>query len=146
MLLWRVSRFKDLKGAGGLKAGARWHTAGRPVVYLAESPAGALLEVCVHTAANDIPPEFTLLEVEGPDAPVTTITPDQLAEDWTTNLSVTRAVGDAWLAGGDSALLRVPSVIVPATFNMLLNPLHPQAKAFMIRREYVYPFDVRIKT
>jgi hypothetical protein len=41
--------------------------AGRSIVYLAEAPAAALLEVCVHTSANDVPPEFTLLKIEGPD-------------------------------------------------------------------------------
>jgi len=39
------------------------------VVYVAESPAGALIETCVHTSANDIPPSFTMLKVVGPDLP-----------------------------------------------------------------------------
>jgi RES domain-containing protein len=56
MILWRISRHRDLSGAGGMRAAGRWHEAGRPVVYLAESPAAALLEVCVHTSANDVPP------------------------------------------------------------------------------------------
>ena len=37
-----------LSGRGGLEADGRWHTAGRPVVYLASSEALAVLEVRVH--------------------------------------------------------------------------------------------------
>jgi RES domain-containing protein len=61
MVLWRISRHRDLDGLGGLRAPGGWHERGLPVVYLAETPAGALLEVCVHTAANDVPPSYTLL-------------------------------------------------------------------------------------
>src|ERR1022692_977302 len=67
MILWRISRHRDLSGAGGLKVPGRWHYAGQPIVYLAGSPSAALLEVCVHTSANDVPPEFTLLKIAGPD-------------------------------------------------------------------------------
>jgi RES domain-containing protein len=74
MTLWRISRHRDLSGAGGRKVPGRWHHAGQPVVYLASSPAAALLEVCVHTSANDVPPEFTLLKIEGPDQKVSIIT------------------------------------------------------------------------
>jgi len=43
MVLWRISRHRDLKGIGGLKAGGRWHFPGQPKVYLSENPASALL-------------------------------------------------------------------------------------------------------
>jgi RES domain-containing protein len=51
MVLWRISRQR-----------------GVPVVYLAETAPGALLEVCVPTAANDVPPSYTLLEVTVPSS------------------------------------------------------------------------------
>src|ERR1700756_4196677 len=102
MVLWRISRHRDLNGIGGLKAAARWHYAGRPIVYLAETPAAALLEVCVHTSANDVPPEFTLLRIEGPDSDVPSIDLTSLPEDWRTNLEVTRELGTHWLEKQES--------------------------------------------
>ena len=69
MVLWRISRHLDLSGRGGLTFAGRWHHAGAPVIYLAETPSGALVEVCAHTSANDIPPSFTLLKIAGPDLP-----------------------------------------------------------------------------
>jgi RES domain-containing protein len=53
---------------------------------------------------------------------------EELPRDWPEKTEVTRAIGDAWLATCSAALLSVPSVIVPGTFNVLLNPPHPDAR------------------
>src|SRR3954453_23503650 len=112
MVLWRISRHRDLSGTGGLRVPGRWHHAGSPIVYLAESPAAALLEVCVHTTANDVPPEYTLLRVEAPNGKVPRIKPADLAKDWTTQLEVTREIGTSWLRKKQAVLLEVPSAII----------------------------------
>lgn len=145
MVLWRISRHRDLSGIGGRRASGRWHYAGQPVVYLSENPASALLEVCVHTAANDVPPEFTLLLVEGPEAVFEAVSSKELASGWQSKLELTRDIGTLWLRENRSALLKVPSAIVPETFNFLFNPLHRDAKRFRIANAFPYPFDVRLK-
>ncbi len=142
MTLWRISRHRDLTGGGGLRAPGRWNFAGQPIVYLSENPSTALLEVCVHTAANDVPPEFTLLRIEGPDTVPGDIT---IPDDWQRRLDVTRAIGTEWLKRGETVLLRVPSAITPYTFNVLFNPLHPRAQEFRTSEAIAYPFDRRIK-
>jgi RES domain-containing protein len=145
-ILWRVSRHRDLKGAGGLRAPGRWHERGLPVVYLAESPAGALLEACVHTSANDVPPRYTLLTLEvGSRVAVSHLSLKTLPDDWIQRAEVTREIGSVWLRAGRSALFRVPSALVPATFNVLLNPLHADAEHVRIQSAVAYPFDPRIK-
>ncbi len=146
MILWRISRHRDLSGAGGLKAAGHWHYAGHPVVYLAENPAATLLEVCVHSSANDVPPEFTLLKIEGPDTELTAIGISDMPDDWRARLEVTRDLGTAWLEKNESVLLKVPSSIVPATANFLLNPTHFDAKQFRIAEVFSYPFDIRLKS
>jgi RES domain-containing protein len=145
MVLWRISPFHDLNGEGGRLFSARWHTAGLPVVYLAESPAGALLEMCVHTTADDLPISYTMLKVRGPENPAMEISAIHLPSNWVQDESATRRFGTEWLRSATSALLRVPSVMVPETWNVLLNPLHPQAKEFVIEHVYEYPFDFRLK-
>ena len=57
MRLWRISNHASLTGEGGLYASGRWHTRGQRVVYLADHPASALLEVMVHLEidAEDLP-------------------------------------------------------------------------------------------
>ncbi len=146
MVLWRISRHRDLSGIGGLRAAGRWHYAGHPIVYLSETPAAALLEVCVHTSANDVPPDFTLLKIEGPDVNVPSLETKELPQDWPTRLEVTRDLGTAWLKKNESVLLRVPSALVPETVNFLFNPSDTQAKQFHITDVFSYPFDPRLKT
>jgi RES domain-containing protein len=145
MTLWRISRHRDLSGSGGLKVAGRWHHAGHPVVYLAESPSAALLEVCVHTSANDVPPEFTLLRIDGPDLTVSAITFDELPKDWRLRLEVTRDLGTAWLQNKETVLLRIPSAIVPQTTNFLFNPMHSDATKFRVAETFSHPFDIRLK-
>ena len=146
MLLWRISRHLDLNGRGGLYAPGRWHHRGAPIVYLAETPAGALLETCVHTSANDVPPNYTLLALLIEDSiPLEKLDTSTLPPDWIDHVKITREIGSAWLRSLRSALLRVPSALVPATFNMLLNPLHADAAKIKIDGSFNYPFDPRIK-
>ena len=145
MRLWRISRHQDLSGEGGLRVPGRWHFRGAPIVYLAETPAGALLESCVHTSANDVPPHYTLLELEAESASLEMLDTSMLPQDWIERVEVTREIGSAWVRSRRSALLRVPSALAPATFNVLLNPLHPDTAQIRVAASYKYPFDPRIK-
>jgi RES domain-containing protein len=131
MILWRISNYADLLGIGAMEASARWHTAGRPVVYLAETPSSALLEILVHLEADedDRPDSYQLLKIEVADDVASESVPmTSLPPDWKSTQAVTRALGDDWLERGAAALLRVPSVITPETYNWLLNPRHADAR------------------
>lgn len=125
---------------------ARWHLAGVPVVYLAESPAGALLEICANTAVEEVPPSFHLLKVAGPDLLIEEISLSRLPGDWVGASQITRPIGTEWLRSHRSALLQVPSAFVPEAANILLNPLHPDACEFRIEHSYEYPFDLRLRS
>lgn len=141
MILWRISNYATLDGRGGLLASARWHTQGRPIVYLAESPAGALAEVLVHLEldVDNLPKNYKLLKVEAPDDMA--ITEAQLPAGWEDDQTLTRTLGDEWLASRAAPLMRVPSVIVPETSNFLLNPMHPEALRVKVLSHVEYPWD-----
>ena len=130
MRAWRIGNHATLDGGGGLRASARWHSKGRLIVYCAPNPATALLEMLVHCEleAGDLPLQYQLLKIDIPDdIPYETVALDSLPVDWRRNSSVTRRMGDAWLISGRTALLTVPSALVPETDNMLINPLHPDS-------------------
>jgi RES domain-containing protein len=92
-----------------------------------------------------VPPEFTLLKIEGPDGRVSVVKPKDLPEDWRARLEATRDFGTAWLRGKEGVLLQVPSAIVPETANFLFNPMHIDAAKFRIAQAFAYPFDARLK-
>lgn len=54
------------------------------------------------------------------------------------------AVGDKWIREGRWAILKVPSVPVPAAAKLLLNPLHPHAAKVRIDRGEKFSFDPRM--
>jgi RES domain-containing protein len=144
---WRVSNHRTLDGAGGLRAPGRWHTIGQRIVYCAPNPATALLEVLVHAKIDleDVPVNFHYLEIDAPDTLATEdVDISGLGRSWRTDLAATRRAGDQWLQFGRTARLRVPSVIVPATWNVLLNPRHPDSKEIRIIREHRHGFDPRL--
>jgi RES domain-containing protein len=144
--LWRISAFNSLSGEGGLYYSARWHTAGHRIVYLAESPAGALVEALVHAELNEKswPRVYDLMRVAVPDG-VQLETLNVLArEDWQKFPIVTRGLGDEWLHSKRTALARVPSAIVPNTWNVLLNPEHPAAAQIQIVQTTRAEYDPRL--
>jgi RES domain-containing protein len=67
MELWRISNYTDLSGIGGMRAAGRWHSQGRRIVYLADHPSRALLEMLVHMDRDLIPTMYQLLRVVVPD-------------------------------------------------------------------------------
>src|SRR5208337_5241427 len=147
MFLWRISNHRTLDGRGGLETSARWHAQGRPIVYLAESVAGALLEVLVHLELSPVhlPKSYRLLKVEVPDdVSMDALSANDLGETWTDNETLTRTLGDQWLASKRSTLLRVPSAIAPETLNVLLNSAHQEARRLRIVSHREYAWDLRL--
>lgn len=144
MIFWRISAFADLTGRGGVLAGGRWHTAGRPVVYLAGTPAGALLEILVHLEVDqeDLPDTLQLLKVELPDdidiAPAPLLKPN-----WAADLNHTKGLGDSFLKGCSALLLPVPSAIMPHSINYLFNPMHVDSARAALTGE-PFKFDNRL--
>jgi RES domain-containing protein len=138
MVAWRLCRrpHADLTGEGARRFGGRWNSPGRPVVYLAEHPALAALELRVHLdlPLELLPDDFVLMRVDVPDGPTSGI---EAPAD-------TVATGDAWLIEGSSASLRVPSVLVPHAWNVLVNPGHAEAARAEIREIEPFRFDPRL--
>jgi RES domain-containing protein len=139
MRVWRVCRrpFADLSGEGARLYGGRWNSPGRPMVYAAESAALAVLEVRVHLDLDwrVLPDDYVLMAIE---------TGDIVAETLAETPADPRAAGDAWLASGRSALLRAPSLIVPESANVLVDPAHRDAAQLAVASIKPFAFDARL--
>ena len=135
-----------LRGRGGLEADGRWHTAGRPIVYLASSEALAVLEVRVHLGSVVPVDAYVMLTIEVPSRLIEVLARERWPGNWDAvpNRPQTQQLGDRWLTRARSAALRVPSVHSSSDFNVLLNPAHPQASLARVIARRRYAFDVRL--
>lgn len=141
MRLWRISNHADLTGTGGLLVDGRWHRRGRPIVYAADHPATALLETLVHLDRDHLPARYQLMEIAGAPDDVPDLTPPG---GWAVDRTATQDLGDTWLRRAEAVAVRVPCVLVPEAFNVLINPLHPAARDLAITRTWHAPFDARL--
>ncbi len=147
MIVWRFSQHDSLDGRGGLLASARWHTRGKEILYCAPNPATAVLEILVHSQVREPAAlaRHRFIKVNIPDeVSRQSVDEAQLPTDWSRRVAVTRAWGDRWLREGESALLVVRSVLVPETYNVLINLRHEDAIRIKRLAVMPYPLDSRL--
>jgi len=125
LVLWRVTQYPGLEGIGGLHSDGRWHTKGVPVLYASEHPALSLLEIMAHLVLelDAIPSTLKLCRLELDDS--LAFHDPSLPVGWQANETMSRKVGTEWLAGASTPLMRVPSAILPHSYNVIINPAHP---------------------
>lgn len=150
MILWRIAAdtrhysADDLSGAGAARSPGRWNDDGQPVLYTAPTIALAVLETAAHIDDTGLPLNRFLVRIDVPEEAWEAREVREAASlppAWAA-IPAGRAsvrIGADWLRSGRTALLLVPSVIVPEEPVALINPLHPQAKA--IRAEIVRRLD-----
>lgn len=139
MRVYRIVRepYADLTGEGARINGGRWNSRGRPMVYAAEHPALAMLEIRVHL---DLPPElqpddYVLMTIETGDVSVSSVAGP---------VTDHRTCGDEWLASAATPVLKVESVLLPSSYNFLINPAHPDASRISIEEIRPLEFDPRL--
>lgn len=147
----QVFRISLSNYAGALVASgraARWNPNDTSVIYSAESRSLACLENVVHRNQFGLNHVFKVMTIEIPDdLPITTILLKTLPENWFSfeNMSLTQELGVQWIKQGKTALLKVPSSIISAEFNFLINPNHPDFKYIKLLKSEPFIFDKRIK-
>jgi RES domain-containing protein len=153
--VWRIAtdtpdyEADDLSGAGAKKTGGRWNAAGMAVVYTSETRALACLETVVHLNAGGLPLNRYLVEVTIPDDIWTnaqTEGPARLPVGWDAEPAgrASIAFGTNWIRSSTSALLVVPSAIVPEEFNVLINPLHSDSARITATKVRKWLYDPRL--
>ncbi len=150
---WRIDKKKrqdsSFDGAGAALEGGRWNSAGVRVVYASAHLAMAAMEKYVHLT-KPVPrsTRFVRFEILFNGIAIKTIPAEELPALW--QLSPpgrdTQRIGDEWVASMDTAILAVPSSIVPEETNYLLNPAHPQFKKLTLKQPEEFLFDLRLAT
>ena len=148
MLVYRITLGKfssSLKASGNP---ARWNSKDVKIIYTAASRALACLENVVHRTSVGLAGQFRTMTIEIPDEiAITSLKRDQLQERWQEfeRYPYTQALGDAWIAEARTAVLQVPSAIIPQEYNYLLNPAHKDFRKIRLVNVEPFEFDGRIK-
>ncbi|OGK87308.1 MAG: hypothetical protein A2W08_05860 [Candidatus Rokubacteria bacterium RBG_16_73_20] len=149
MRVWRIARAAHaaFDGEGAKAYGARWHRAGVPVVYTATSLALAALEILVHLDTEEEAADLVAVVAAIPaSVRVARVRLAQLPPDWRA-YPAPRAcaeLGTRWIAARSTAVLAVPSAVVPSEPDYLLNPLHADFRRIRVGRPQPFSFDPRL--
>lgn len=148
---WRlvkaVQAERALDGEGSRRYGGRWNFSGIAVVYLSESLALAALEAFVHLGKASAGIDFAAFPVQIPDSVgIEEVDRKRLPPDWRVEPppDSTQQIGTEWVTGGRSAVLRIPSVLVPSESNFIVNIAHPDFKSLEIGDPEPFWFDPRM--
>jgi RES domain-containing protein len=100
----------------------------------------------VHIDTTSMRRPYKLIGFTFDDLLLETFPSDKLPADWRREpppLSLQR-LGDRWIASAASPILAVPSAIVPAELNLLVNPKHPDFSKLGISASIDFSFDLRL--
>jgi RES domain-containing protein len=155
VLLWRIAnetpdlRASDLSGGGAKAIGGRWNRKGTPAVYASTSIALATLETLAHLGDTIAIRNSFLVRISVPASvwavrayvDVKSVPVTWMAEPpGITSIEI----GNNWLEARSTALLVVPSVIVPEEHDVLINPMHPLARKLKATAVRQFVYDPRL--
>lgn len=150
MRVWRLATTAHaaLDGEGARLYGSRWSPRGYRVVYAAATLSLAALERLVHTDTDLEPPGLAAIPID--IHPATAIEPVDMSDlPWGWRAypppAVLASIGERWLQAARTAVLSVPSAVIPAERNFLLNPAHPEFRRCTGGPPEPFTFDPRLR-
>lgn len=154
MRVFRIERERyladTLRGLGAsMSSGFRWNSLYTPMVYTSGSRSLALLEICVHLNLHDeLPTDRQLVEIDIPNTlRIDFCDSKDMPKGWDSVPpdTISQRLGDEFIRKGKTAVLRVPSCIVPMEYNYLINPHHPDAQKISVVGSRPFQIDHRIR-
>jgi RES domain-containing protein len=130
MIAYRIAdaRHPIFDATGVMLYGGRWNSIGLRAIYAAETYAGALLEILVHSNLSQPPKNHRVVRIVVPDNVTIETVPIDKVQSWDAeDMIASRAFGDRWIQENRTAILRVPSVITNGReSNIVFNPAHSE--------------------
>ena len=153
--LWRISTeattypADDVTGKGAEESGGRWNHPGTAMLYVSGSIALACLETVVNMRSNGLPLNRYLVRITVPEALFQTrelFKPAKVV-GWDAQPAGKTSLdfGTHWAEANRTALLEVPSVIIPEEPNYLINPNHPDARKIKADKVRRFLYDPRLR-
>lgn len=149
LTVWRLitARFAKsaFSGEGARLYGGRWNRKGISLVYASESQSLAMLEMLVQD--EPLRARYVMVDARIPTGvTIDRIKVDDLPSDWRDVAArwKLQVIGTKWATQRSAAVLAVPSVVIPAETNYLLNPLHPDFRRIKTGRPQKVKTDPRL--
>jgi RES domain-containing protein len=138
------ARHPIFDGTGAMLHGARWNSPGRRIIYAAETYAGALLEMLVHSSGR-VPRGLAFVEIEIPARlAIEEITAASVPNWDGPSFESAQAFGDRWYDERRSPVLMVPSVVTHVERNVLINQEHPDFHRIRASQAQPVRWDARL--
>jgi len=147
---WRIVKQKHaaaaFSGEGARLFEGRWNSAGVRMVYCSEHLSLATLEILVHVQPLIMRDRFRAFRVTWDAAMMIAIDERRLPKGWNLQppCAASKEIGDDWIKSGRSAVLALPSVIVPVERTFLLNPQHSDFRKIKIKNLGTFALDSRL--
>lgn len=149
MQVFRIALAKYAQKLVASGRAARWNPNDIEVLYTAGSRSLACLENVVHRNQIGLNQAFRVMTIEIPDDLFIAVADvKKLGAEWTdyNKIPNTQKIGEKWVEEEKSAILKVPSSIIMAEFNYLINPKHKDFKYVKLLKTEPFIFDPRIKS
>ena len=117
-----------------------------PVIYTSATISLAVLEILVHVDSSALLAAYCAVRGTFDEDLVAEIKRKDLPGNWREFPAPrsTQQTGDDWVSQGTSAVLKVPSTIIPSEQNYLFNPSHPDFKKIVIADSQPLDVDPRL--
>jgi RES domain-containing protein len=116
-------------------------------VYTSSTLALAALEMLVHLDPEEASREYVAVSAEiPPTVRIAQLPPSDLPRSWRDHPAPPELaeLGMRWVGRGETAVLAVPSAVIPQEPNYLLNPRHPAFKRIRVGKAEPFGFDPRL--
>ncbi|MEM1319132.1 MAG: RES domain-containing protein [Bacteroidota bacterium] len=151
MVVYRIAKAtycEDISGTGAKIYGGKWTPKGMTALYTSETRSLSTLELLVHTDYDLTPPKFKLLSIELPlnTEDIKVIALEDLPKNWKNAPPPVelKNLGKQYLIEENNLAIKVPSVIIPEEYNVVINPMHQSFKDVQIKRMTNYEIDIRL--
>ena len=147
MEVFRVAqaRYATSLYASGWKG--RWNQEGQKVIYTASSRSLAGLENLVHRRGRGLLADFKVMVIYLPDdLAQERVELNSLPENWNKkpDVSLCQSQGAKWYIEASSAVLSVPSAVVPMERNLIINTEHRGSSTIQLIYTEPFYFDPRL--
>ena len=150
LVAWRIVQSRHAQvafdGEGARLYGGRWNHRGTPMVYTAGSVSLAALEMLAHLEAHQLLNDYVCIPITFEEDFCRKLDLDSLPDDWRVDPtpSAAKDVGSQWARDLSSAVLAVPSALVPLEMNFLINPHHSDFSKLEIGDAQAFQYDPRL--